>query len=142
MRLPLILPVVPSPTLLVTLSVAHGVALLAALATDWPVSMKALVAITLVFSAWRSIRSQTSRLHGTRPTALGLKSDGNLDLYCRHGDAQPATVSVSTTVFPWLIILRLKTDTERLSLCLPRDAIGLEGHRQLRLWLTWLAKTE
>jgi len=142
MRLPLVLPVKISPTLLVTLSVAHGVALLATLATDWPVAMKALVAIPWGFSAWRSIRWQISRFQGGRPTALGLKSDGKLDLYCRQGEAQPATVSASTTVFPGLIILWLKTDTERLSLCLPQDALGPEGHRQLRLWLTWLAKAE
>ena len=141
MRLPLVLPVKPSPILLVTLSTAHGVALLVTLVAEWPIVAKVLAVLALMFSAWSAIAAQTSS-RDDRPIALGLRTDGVLHLHYRYRDAQPATLSASTTVFPWLIILWLKMDGRRLSLCLPQDALGSEGHRQLRLWLTWLAKTE
>ncbi|MRR50070.1 MAG: hypothetical protein EG825_04015 [Rhodocyclaceae bacterium] len=138
MRLPLVLPLGPSRILLFALATAHGLAALALLVADLSPLARLFAALPVLFSAWHTVLKKPD----DRPLALSLKAEGVLELYGRSGDGRMATVSRATTVFPWLIILLLKTDAGRLSLCLPRDALGVDGHRQLRMWLAWLAKAE
>jgi hypothetical protein len=140
MRLPLVLSLKRSRTLLVALASAHGLVLVALLlvATDWTPAV--LEAGLLVVSAIWTLRHHGLGLGEDQIVALGIKRDGTIDIYRAHGDAIPAMVDSTTSVFPWMVVLRLRTADKRLTLSLPVDALGTEEHRQLRLWLSWLAK--
>jgi hypothetical protein len=135
-ELPVTLRPRPSPTLALALSVAHG-AVAAGLIASAPsagllvVSMAALV-VSLAFNLWR---------HILRPPVLTLtlKSDGTLDVRCRDGLGGSAQLDSRTTVFPWLVVLSATLGDRRLALALPRDALGRDAHRQLRIWLCWKA---
>jgi len=132
MRLPVTLPVQRSRSLAVVLVLAHLLAAAAVLPIDIPLTGKLAILASL----------GTSLALIRRPwpvTALVLKADGSLDLVGADGDEAAWAVEASTVVFPWLVVLRLRSAERVESLTLPVDAMGAEGHRQLRLWLRWKA---
>ena len=131
MRLPVTLAMRRSPHLLVVLVGAHGLAAAGLLPIDLSISVKlallAGLAVSLVIAA---IRRQ--------PAALTLHSDGRLTLVDSHGNSVDGRVDAArSTVFPWLVVILVKTVERIIVLVLPVDALGSTGHRQLRLWLTW-----
>lgn len=71
--------------------------------------------------------------------ALTLLPDGRLCVGRRDGLQSEAVVERGTTVFPSLVILRLRTDDCIETLVLPTTATGAEAHRRLRVWLKWRA---
>jgi hypothetical protein len=76
------------------------------------------------------------------PSALKLHADGMLTLIDGQGGTTECRVRPDTTVMPWLIVLRYKAAGTIDSLVLPLDAVGAEGHRQLRVWLRWRASVD
>jgi len=134
MRLPVTLPVQRSRSLVVALAAAHLLAAAGVLPIDIPWAGKLAILAALVASL-----AQTQRRSPVN--AIVLKADGTLDLVCGDGDEVGCEVKASTAVFPWLVVLRLRSLGRVKSLTLPVDAIGAEGHRQLRLWLKWKAAT-
>ena len=132
MELPVVLPVLPSRLLAFALTLAHLLVAAALAAVRLPLPVKLVLGLFVALSLARSLRR--------RPVAcLRLRADGSLELGRTDGDFRQARVLPSTTVFPWLIVLNLRTGTGYESLTLPVDALGAEGHRQLRLWLRWKA---
>lgn len=79
-------------------------------------------------------RNRRGRISALR---LGLK--GELEAVSKVGAHETATVLPSSTVLPGLIVLHLRLAGRNVALVLPADATGAAGHRQLRLWLQWLA---
>lgn len=68
-------------------------------------------------------------------SALRLRRDGRLALRFPDGHEEEAAVDGSTSVFPRLILLRYRLAGRLQTLILPRAALGLDGHRRLRVWL-------
>lgn len=135
MRLPTNLTLRRSYALSVVLVVAHLLVAAGLLATDLPI-VGGLVALSVL--AWSLLTS----LRRTPQGALVLGGEGQLTRIGVDGTAVDATIDASTTVMPWLIVLRLRMPTGVESLALPVDALGIDGHRQLRVWLRWKATCE
>lgn len=136
MRLPVTLELKTSPTLAVALVLAHGIALLGAILARPPLLLLLLAAGLLGLSLAVTLRRRVFRLP---VKGLVLKADGLLEAVGPDGSSHFAQVDRQTTVFPWLIALLLRIDGRKVALALPPDALGREGHRQLRLWLRWKA---
>jgi hypothetical protein len=136
MQLPVTLVVRRSRQMILALGVAHFVAGLGlqpiALPWDIKLALWTILMLSLVVAVQRSYRV----------AALTLTSDGQLSLLLRDGCLLAGQVAPATTVFPWLVVLQLRTGERTLSMVLPEDAIGREGHRQLRLWLRWKLNVE
>lgn len=132
MQLPVTLVLRSSRLLAVALTAAHAVAAAALAPTSLPVPAKLLVGLFIVLSLFRSLRRRPA-------AALTLRADGAVDVLRPDGTRQEARVLPATTVYPWLVVLVVTAAGRRQSLVLPVDALGGEGHRQLRLWLRWKA---
>ncbi len=132
MELPVTLSLKPSRILAVALTIAHALAAAGMALTRLPAPAKLMLGLFIALSLVRWLR--------WRPTpSLTLKADGGLEIARRDGSRREAQVLPSTTVFPWLIVLSFRVDGEKESLPLPVDALGIEAHRHLRLWLKWKA---
>ncbi|OHC63449.1 MAG: hypothetical protein A2045_04710 [Rhodocyclales bacterium GWA2_65_20] len=136
MQLPVTLRLKASSRLVVALAVAHGLAVAGLAATDLALVIKLPVCFALALSLAFGIHRHALRLP---LLALTLKADGHLEIERRDGVCIEAHVHPGTTVFPWLVVLRLRLEGRVVALTLPPDAIEPEGHRQLRLWLRWQA---
>jgi Membrane-bound toxin component of toxin-antitoxin system len=134
-RLPATLEFHRSRALTVAVVLAHAVVAAGLLATNLPTIGKLLVLPLLVWSLLATVRRAPAG-------ALTLGGDGRLTLVRPEGHTVDCMVDPLTTVLPWLIVLRLHTPSGRQTLTLPVDALGDEGHRQLRVWLRWKAMAE
>lgn len=103
-------------------------------ATPLPIPFKLAIWVVLVLSLVRLLIRQRGV-----PSALMLRADGRLLLIGRDGGSVECAVDPATTVMPWLVVMKYKAARSVESLVLPVDALGVEGHRQLRVWLRWQA---
>ena len=131
MRLPLSLSPRRSRLLTVVQWLAHALAAVAIAAAELETLIKLALWILVAVSFWRQSRP-------CLPAQILLKADGRLILVERDGGCREAMVETDTTVYSWLVVLRLKVDGRRLALSLPFDSLDGNGHRKLRLWLRWL----
>lgn len=132
MRLPLTIEIHRSRRLIAALLLAH----LIAAAGLWPVDFPLWVKVAV----WCALTASVALTIGRRyPEQLTLHADGRLGLIAGDGSVIEYRVDSATTVFPWLILLLLDSPCGRVALTLPGDALGDEGHRQLRMWLKWKA---
>jgi hypothetical protein len=102
-----------------------------------PLPAKLAIWIVLSLSLSRSILLQR-RL----PLAIKLGAEGQLHMIDADGMECECQVQPDTTVLPGLVVLRYNTSGRSSSLVLPVDALGAEGHRQLRTWLRWRASVD
>lgn len=72
---------------------------------------------------------------------LILRADGRFGIRRADGSHDDADVDASTTVSPFLIVLRYRQAGRVESLVLPCSATGPEAHRRLRVWLRCRART-
>lgn len=122
--------------LLALLGVAHAGAAFALWQIELPIGP--LLIFWLVLAA--SLIVTAKRSHQT--SSLTLRRDGRLSILDLSGTSSDGQVSPATTVFPWLIVMLVKTGKRSQSLVLPVDSLGKDGHRQLRLWLRWKTNVE
>ena len=110
----------------------HLVASASLLSLQWPWVWKLVLLAVLGISLWQALRP-------SRFVALRLDQDGNLACDLRDGTRLPATLLPDSTVFSWLVVLRLRLDGERSALSLPlfQDHMSGDEFRTLRLWLRW-----
>jgi hypothetical protein len=106
-------------------------------ATPLPPLAKLAIWAVLVLSLLRLLIRQRGV-----PSAMTLRADGRLLLVGGDGDNMECAVDPATTVLPWLVVLKYRTGRAVESLVLPVDALGIEGHRQLRVWLRWQANVD
>ena len=133
---PITLAVRASRKLVAALCVAHALAGVGLLPSELPVAAKLLLLVILTLSLVLAVR------RSGRTAALTLNTDGRLSLLRLDGSSLDGQVDPATTVFPWLVVLLVRTAEKTEALVLPVDALGGEGHRQLRLWLRWKANAE
>ena len=139
MRLPVTFSLRPSATLVAALFLIHGFAIIMVALTDLPPVIKCALWIALAISVWRSVLIHVLQRGTQALAAITLRSDGELEIEYRNGEVARVLVDGRTTVFSWLVVLLMRKDGRVLSLTLPRDALGVDDHRQLRLWLRWVA---
>jgi hypothetical protein len=132
MQLPVTLVLKQSRALAAALTAAHILAAAGLVPTTLPVPAKLIVGLFIALSLVRCLRRR-------RAVSLTLKTDGTLEIERPDGARQEACVLPNTTVFPWLVVLSLRVGGRKESLTLPTDALGVDGQRQLRLWLRWKA---
>jgi hypothetical protein len=120
------------------LTIAHLVVGIGLSLLRLPLPARLAVWIVLSLSLSRLLWQQRRSL----PSALKLHTDGMLALIDAQGITTECRVQPDTTVVPWLVVLRYKTPGTIDSLVLPVDALGTEGHRQLRTWLRWRASVD
>lgn len=135
MRLPVTLTVHPSRTLAIWLASFAALAAAALASTSVPLWLMLAGLIGVALWVGKAIRPQAYR-------ALVLGSDGTVGLIGKDGGETAGRVHASTTVFSWLVVLRLTTASGLLSMVCPKDAFDADGHRQLRLWLRQKASGE
>jgi hypothetical protein len=136
-RLPLFLPVRQSAALAAALTIAHLLVGIGLSLLRLPLPAKLAIWVVLSLSLSRAILLQRRR-----PVALKLQADGQMRMIDADGDEHECRIQADTTVMPWLVVLRYRTRGEVASLTLPVDALGSEGHRQLRSWLRWRASVD
>jgi hypothetical protein len=102
-----------------------------------PVPAKLAVWIVLSLSLSRVLLRQRKL-----PAAIKLQADGQIRLIDSEGTECECQIQPDTTVMPWLVVLRYRMQGELTSLVFPVDALGSEGHRQLRTWLRWRASVD
>lgn len=117
-------------TLLLVLFHTLAVGSVIALPCDW--LLRCVLLLVIGWSLWYSLR--TSRI-------LGLRISGQDGLVARLADGNdvPLTALPDSTVFPRLIVLRLRVGEEKKvsSLALLPDQMSAAQFRLLRLWLRW-----
>lgn len=132
------IPLHPSRSLKAALFLAHVLAVIAVAESGFPSAAVLFFGLVATASLLRHLRAG-------RFCALKLHPDGRLELKAHYKQAQdewiPAGLLAGATSLPWLAVMRLRLpEGQTQSLILPRDAVGSEGHRRLRLWLRWQAK--
>ena len=132
MRFPVFIGLRRSRIFVVAICVMHAMAAGAFLALSWPWIWRVVPLVALAVSLWRVLLP-------CRVVALRLDQDGNLACDLRDGTRLPATLLPDSTVFSWLVVLRLRLDGERKALSLPlfQDHMSGDEFRTLRLWLRW-----
>lgn len=137
MQFPLAIELRRSRRLSFLLFVLHGVAAGCLWVLPWPVAARCLLLVTLLLSAWQSLRPSTM-------VGLRLSESGDLALLDAAGEAVYVAVQADSTVFSQLIVLRVRDEEQRRlrSLVLLSDSMSAEHFRLLRLWLRWLASPQ
>ncbi|HTY02463.1 MAG TPA: protein YgfX [Rhodocyclaceae bacterium] len=115
--------------------VAHLLPALGLVPTVLPIPLKLALWLVLALSLFRLLRRQDDA------TVLTLKVDGAVS-WERRGGQLEYRVDHATTVLPWFVVLRLRSESAIESLVLPVDALSPNEHRQLRTWLRWRATVE
>lgn len=119
------------------LVVAHLLVGIGLSLTRLPLPARLVVWVVLSLSLSRSILLQRRM-----PVAIKLGAEGQMRLIDADGIEREYQIQSDSTVLPWLVVLRYKTEGSCDSLVLPVDAIGTDGHRQLRTWLRWRASVD
>ena len=127
---PLSVSIKPSRRLLLILSVAHGAAIAAVLASTEP----SWLAAVLLLSIGASLARQRRILPGEN---LVLHGDGRLEAVAADGTPSEGLVHPHTLVLSFLVVLLYRRDGRLRSLTLLDDSLAAEDFRQLRLWLRW-----
>lgn len=135
MRLPLTLHLQSSRGLAAALTAAHAAVVAGLLATAIPLFVKLAAACIVALSAAFTLR----RVLRPPFAAVTLRADGTIEALRADGSSAMLRVLADTTVFSWLVVLRLDGGDAKAALVLPPDAVADGGHRELRLWLRWKA---
>ena len=133
MRFPVFIDLRRSNLLLGALAGMHAAAAGAFLAMPWPLLLQTALCLALAASLAHFIRS----IRAPRIASLRLYENGALECLLPDGEHFPAIPLPDTTVFPWLVALRLDADGQKISLPLLPDHMSRDEFRRLRLWLRW-----
>ncbi|MDE2584684.1 MAG: hypothetical protein KGN39_04740 [Betaproteobacteria bacterium] len=142
MQLPVRLGLHPSRRLASILVASHAAALGGVFILSWPIVWRILLALFVVLSAVFELRRQ--KLPGA-VAWLRLGTKGELECGTRDGDEEGwrARVLSSTTVWPWIVVLRYRPESGgRIgAIVILADSMeNAEAFRQLRVWLRWRAE--
>jgi hypothetical protein len=114
----------------------HGAAAGAFFVLPWPLPLRIAAFAVLAASLRHSLRPP-------RVASLRLHENGALECVLPDGTELPAAPLPDSTVFSWLVVLRLKVDGRKRAISLPLfpDHMSREEFRLLRLWLRWRPET-
>ena len=134
MRLPVVLLPRRSRQAAAVLVTVHAAAMLAAIAA-LPIWASVVACAAIAVSALYALRRPL-------PREILLKADGRCLLTDLAGNRRELAVLPATMVHRLLVTLVGRDEQGTLSLMLPVDAVGPEGHRRLRVWLRWRALSD
>ncbi|MDR1062856.1 MAG: hypothetical protein LBL48_02815, partial [Azoarcus sp.] len=131
-RFPLFIDLRRSLYRIAALSVMHGAAAGVFLYMPWLPPLRVAMLAVLALSLRRS-------LSPLGVVSLRLYENGGLECVLPDGTSLPAVPLPDTTVFSWLVALRLKAEGRKRIISLPLfpDHMSREEFRLLRLWLRW-----
>ena len=142
MQLPVRLGLHPSRRLASILVVSHAAALGGVFILSWPIVWRVLLALFVLISAVFELRRQG--LPGAIAwLRLGAKGELEFGTRDRDEDGWRARVLSSTTVWPWMVVLRYRPENGgRIgAIVILADSMeNSEAFRQLRVWLRWRAE--
>jgi hypothetical protein len=134
-HLPLSISIKPSRRFFAVLLFAHGLALIAVALLTLSIPMRtglgALVLVSLLFTLRKRKDPGIVRLH------LGAK--GELEIEKIVGVRETAVILPETMVFPWMILLVIRSEGKRYPLVLLQDSTNGDDLRRLLVWLDWRA---
>ncbi len=109
----------------------HGLAGIAALMNSLPLGIK----VTLLGAVGLSLYLTLCN-HVLDPAVSGLllNRDGGWEVTRRSGPVM-ATLADSTVATPWIVILHLVSDSQKIPVLVPRDSVDPESFRRLRVHL-------
>ncbi|GHU33323.1 hypothetical protein AGMMS50256_25040 [Betaproteobacteria bacterium] len=112
--------------------VMHCAAAVAFLFMPWPLPLRIALLIALAVSLLYALRP-------SRIVSLRFHGNGVLECALSNGTRLPASLLSDTTVFSWLVVLRLRVEGEKGKISLPLfpDHMSREEFRLLRLCLRW-----
>jgi hypothetical protein len=98
----------------------------------WPLPLRIVLLIALAISLVCALRPP-------RIVSLRLHRNGDFECALSNGTQRPAILLPDTTVFSWLVVLRLRVEGEKGTISLPLfpDHMSREEFRLLRLCLRW-----
>jgi hypothetical protein len=98
----------------------------------WPLPLRIALLSALAISLVYTLRPP-------RIVSLRLHRNGDLECALSDGTQRPAILLPDTTVFSWLVVLRLQAEDEQGTISLPLfpDHMSREEFRLLRLCLRW-----
>jgi hypothetical protein len=134
-RFPVFIELRRSRLLAGALCVLHGAAAGTFLAMPWPLPIRIGLLIVLAVALWRALRPP-------RVAALRLYEDGVIECVLPDGASLSANPLADTTVFSWLVLLRVRTESDGRTISLPLfpDHMSREEFRVLRLCLRWISE--
>ena len=142
MQFPLFIELQRSRRLDFLLAVFHFAAALCSFAALWPrddlsyrYPLLVLLLTVIGWSAWRTLRRDPIG-------RIRIDAEGVLSIDDAEGNAQRAVILPDSTVFPHVVVLRLRVGDEAQVryMTLLSDQMGVEQFRQLGLCLRWLVK--
>ncbi len=136
---PLVLEPRPSRWLLSLMLFAHGGAIVVLLALDewsWPVRL--LLVVAVLVSLWFTLGRLGWWQSPIRIRRLIWQTENEWRLELCNGEILTARLRPSSFMHPWLVVLNLRVEGQRLprSLVLARDSLDAMTFRQLRVRLT------
>lgn len=119
-----------------SLYVFHILAAISVLVLPWLWVLRVVIVAFLGVSFWRAL--QPSVIRGLR-----LSERGEVDCLNAEGTRIAASVYGDSTVFSWMVVLRLRLDEQdrTVVLVLLPDSMSTEQFRLLRLFLRWRVAT-
>ena len=136
---PLVLEPRPSRWLLSLMLFAHGGAIAVLLALDeWPWPVRLLLVVAVLVSLWFTLGRLGWWQSPTRIRRLIWQTENEWRLELCDGEILTARLRPSSFMHPWLVVLNLRVEGQRLprSLVLARDSLDAMTFRQLRVRLT------
>ena len=118
---------------------AHGVTCVACVLAALPWGAQSLLLLAVFASLASVFRNEKQATPAER---LRLNRQGDVEVIDARGRSERYAVQPSTTIFRWLVVLRLAHPEGKLTLVLPPDSIAGGRHRHLRRWLLWQAKVD
>jgi len=103
----------------------------------FPSLLKLTCILAIVWVATASIRRHALLKTTKSFRSLVLLADGGVEALCADGECLKAEVSSYSTLFPWLIVLLLKTPTSRSSraVLVLADSMSADELRKFKSWL-------
>jgi len=129
----------PSRTLAVAVGAIHSCGVACLLPLTLPMWIKLALAAVLLGSLAAALRGSVLLRTARSITHLALNIDGTLEVLQRDGRHHSAQVAAQTTVFSFLVAIRMHILGERgtRSLVILPDMVGAAEFRRLRVWLRW-----
>ena len=135
MRLPLSFRLYPSRSAAAALILIHGLAVAAIAICQFALIARVFLLVLLAFSMARGLRLHALRLGSGAVIALTLRDGGELELEYGDGCRIATQVDPSSTVWHWLMALRLRQERRYRSLFLLSDMLDEESWRCLAVHL-------
>ncbi|WP_343213233.1 protein YgfX [Georgfuchsia toluolica] len=125
----------PSRSAAAALILIHGLAVAAIAVSQFALAARILLLVLLAFSMARELWLHALRLGPGAVVALSLRGEGELELEYGDGRRIATRVDPSSTVWHWLMALRLRQERRSRSLFLLPDMLDDESWRRLSVQL-------